>query len=443
MCAWDRRGTLRGLGALGLGTLAGCVAGGAPTPEAASPPEEGLDAPGFRLIGEFEPVSAMWLSHDAGHEALTAGLVAALQPHVALRFIVRDDDGEAAVRALLQARQLPHPGASFVHEPLASFFVRDVAVFTQGPAGALGVLDLRWSQYGMPAWCARRHAADAAVVAACAANTDYARDALDRAIAKRVGARVHRSGLAMEGGGIETNGRGLLVANEALVRSRNPGRDRPDLEAALLRLPGMRKVIWLPEGLAEDPHLRSTITGPYVAWGTGGHTDEFVRFADERTLLLAWPEDSDAAAHPVARMTRQRMQRNLEILTRATDADGRALRVLKVPMPRPVERRVFLSAAADVGWSREWTAEFFPPAEGRRQGQPVLQMATASYLNFVVANGILVLPDYLPHGTPAAQQERVRRVFEQAFPGRRVAWVDAISANWVGGGLHCATLTQP
>jgi agmatine deiminase len=114
-----------------------------------------------------------------------------------------------------------------------------------------------------------------------------------------------------------------------------------------------------------------------------------------------------------------------------------------VPLPKVIERRVFLSAAADVAWSKEWTADFFPVAEKRRQGDPVLQVASSSYLNFVVANSVLVLPDYLPHGTPKSWQERAQRVFESAFPGRRIKYVDAINANWVGGGAHCATLSEP
>jgi hypothetical protein len=104
----------------------------------------------------------------------------------------------------------------------------------------------------------------------------------------------------------------------------------------------IRKVIWLPQGLAEDPLLRGTIVGNYVGWGTGGHTDEFVRFADARTVLLAWPEEAEAATHPVARLNRQRMQRNADILSSATDAQGRRCRLLKVPMPKIIERRVFL-----------------------------------------------------------------------------------------------------
>jgi agmatine deiminase len=450
----SRRHWLRGAAGLGvaagmgLGGLSGCLPGapretaGAADP-GSPPPRDDAPAPAdWQLAAEFDATAAVWLSYDAGHEALTAGLVAALRPHVALRCLVADDAARLQMQALLRRHGLPEQAVSCTVDPLASFFLRDMAVLARRPQGP-AVIDFRWTQYGTAAWCAQRHGADSVTARSCAAQADLAREGLDRAIAAHLGAPVWRSSLAIEGGGFETNGRGLVIANEALYRSRNPGRSRAELDAALRRLPGVRRVLWLPEGLAEDPLLRASITPQHVAWGTGGHTDEFVRFADARTVLLAWPDDADVATHPVARLTRQRMQRNAEILAAASDTHGAPLRLLKVPTPRPIERRIFLSAHADNPWARDWSADHFAPREGRWQGQPLLQLATASYLNFVLANGVVVLPDYLPHGTPRAQQDRVQRVFEQAFPGRRVVFVDAITANWVGGGLHCATLNIP
>jgi agmatine deiminase len=390
------------------------------------------------LCADFDPVSALWLSHAPGHEALTEGLVAALHPHVRLACLVPDEASAASARAL-------RPDMEVAVEPQASFFLRDAAVFTREEDGSAGIVDFRASQYGAAAWCVRRHAAGAER-SACVAHAKGAateRDGLDRTIAQRLGVVLHRTPLAMEGGGVEVNGRGLLIANAALYRTRNPKLAQAEVERELLRLPGLRKVVWLPEGLAEDVHLRGTIAGPYVAWGSGGHTDQFVRFADERTVLLAWPSEADAKAHPVARLTRAAMQRNRALLEAATDPRGRRLRVIKVPMPRIVQRRVVLDDEAELERSEAWRPDYFAPAEGRSAGQVLWQVATASYLNFVVANGAVVLPDYLPHGTPPERQERVQRIFESAFPGRRIAFVDPISANWVGGGLHCATLNQP
>lgn len=423
---------------------------GSQTPVQAEAPVPKPDFSRFRIPGEFEPQRAQWLSYSEALEDTTAALAAALLPHTPLVFLVGDDEQALQVRRLLDSRGLAAiaQGRVRIHvDPLAMFYLRDSAVFATGPspsgAPSLAVVDFRWNLYGLPGWCGRRYPRNSRQMARCAADTETTRDALDRAIARLAGAAIAPSALYMEGGGIESNGRGLLVACEALVRIRNPKLSRAELERLHLALPGVKRVVWLPEGLAEDPHMRATITGNYVAWGTGGHTDEFVRFADERTVLLAWPDDAEAASHPVARLNRRRMQRNFEILSAATDLDGRPLRVLKVPMPRIVERRVRLSADADRALSDQWTADFFPPGEKRKEGETVIQVASASYLNFVAANGVIVLPDYLPHGTPADVQGRVQQLFEQAFPGRVIRFVDSMALNWLGGGLHCATLHEP
>ena len=419
-----RRSALAGLGALASG-----VARGGPISPLAPPPG---------LAADFDPVRAIWISAGAGHDTLTAGLVRALAGQVQLVVMVPDASLADPLRALA-------PAVSVVVEPGAEFFLRDVAVFSREPDGSPGIVDFGASQYGAATWCQRRHAAgaerDHCVAHAQKVSTE--RDGLDRAIARHLGVPVHRTPLAMEGGGVEVNGRGLMLANAALWRTRHPGWSIDRIGQELRRLPGISRVVWLPSGLAEDVLLRGTITGAHVAWGSGGHTDQFVRFADERTVLLAWPDDADVAAHPVARLTRQAMQRNHAVLTAATDQRGQRLRIVKVPMPRLVQRRVVLDVNADRELSEAWNTDYFAPREGRRHGQPLWQVATASYLNFVVANGVVVLPDYRPHGTSPQQQERVRRVFAGVFPGRRIEFVDAISANWVGGGLHCATLSQP
>jgi agmatine deiminase len=405
-----------------------------------------LDPSQYRIPGEFEPHRALWLSYDAGHEEVTAALAALLAPRTRLKLLVRDADAAEAARTLLASRRVPLERVEFHVEPSAMYFVRDAVVWATGVGaaqGRLGVVDFAWNEYGRPGWCRQVHPADEALRSECTGNAERTRNDLDRWFAAHAQGPVFESPLFMEGGGVESNGRGLLIACGALLRQRHPDTPLEALWQEHLKLPGVRKVIVLPEGLAEDPPLRSTLVDRYVAWGTGGHTDEFVRFADPRTVLLAWPDDADVAAHPVARLNRQRMQRNLAVLQRATDADGQPLRVVRVPMPRTVERRVFLSAAADPAWSREWSAAWFPPQERKREGDWVMQVASASYLNFVIANGLVIAPGYTAHGTPRAVEDRVRRTLEGAFPGREVRFVDALGLNWVGGGPHCATLHEP
>jgi agmatine deiminase len=61
----------------------------------------------------------------------------------------------------------------------------------------------------------------------------------------------------------------------------------------------------------------------------------------------------------------------------------------------------------------------------------------------VLANDLVLLPTYVAHGTPPGREEQVRRIYESVFPGRNVKFIDAMNANWVGGGAHCATLNEP
>ncbi len=446
----------RRLLAAGLGTgawLAGCAAGlsgNAAAQEAVFAPAQ-ADEAGFRLVGDFEPTRAIWLGYDQGHHDFTGALARALIPHVQLRVWVADDGQVDDARTLLRSHGIDVSKVQFDVDEQALYFVRDTAVFARRPAlpgttgpGRLGMVDFRWSHYGMVAWCNRRHTGDAAGFARCAAPALAARrEELDRHMARVANARVISTPLYLEGGGIENNGAGVVLVSLPLAQQRNPGVPADLLKAQFEQLPGVSKLIWMAEGLASDPHLRGTITGDYVAWGTGGHTDEFVRFADARTILLAWPDDADVAGHPVARLNRQRMQRNFNILAEATDAAGQPFRIVKVPVPRSVERRLFLSAASDDRFSAEWSADYFPPSERRREGQPVIQVASSSYLNFVVANGVVLVPGYEAHGTPSVVEQRVKRLFQQAFPGREVMFIDALGANWVGGGPHCATLNEP
>lgn len=416
----------------------------------------GRSVTGWRIPGGHEPGTRIWLSFGGGHEALTLTLIRTLQSAKVPvgMWVASAQDQATAAESLREAGIVPGT-LRWAQTTGVFFFLRDATVFAQGPKGEVGTVNFRWSHYGTAGWCARRHAGDAKAVASCTPKFDPLREGLDAAMGRELrrqtsqasgtarAGRTFDSDIALEGGALESNGEGTLIANEAFLRQRNPGRSRAQLENSLKRLPGVRHVVWVAEGLAEDPQMRASITAQHVGWGTGGHTDEFVRFADTRTVLLAWPDDEDAKQHPVAQLTRRRMEKNLALLQAARNAKGERLNVVTVPMPRPIQREVVLQEDADTNWSEQWRAADFPPSEGRKPGDVLLQMAVASYLNFVTAPGVVLLPDYLPHGTPAERQARVEKLFAAVFPGHRIVFIDAIGLNWYGGGLHCATLNEP
>lgn len=117
------------------------------------------------------------------------------------------------------------------------------------------------------------------------------------------GAQHVKSKLIIEGGSIESNGKGVLIQNEAVTLQRNPGWTKEEIEAEYKRVLGVTKVIWMKKGLADDGQMWHLHERKYVTMGTGGHTDEFVRFANANTILLAWIDEAERDQHPLNRIT--------------------------------------------------------------------------------------------------------------------------------------------
>lgn len=98
---------------------------------------------------------------------------------------------------------------------------------------------------------------------------------VDNLTAQQLKLPVISSNLISEGGAIESNGRGTLMITESVALNRNPGLTRTQIENEYKRVLGVRKVIWLKQGLAEDDRI------------TSGHINEIARFANSHTILLA------------------------------------------------------------------------------------------------------------------------------------------------------------
>jgi agmatine deiminase len=151
------------------------------------------------------------------------------------------------------------------------------------------------------------------------------------------------------------------------------------------RVLGVRKVIWLDRGVAGDD--------------THGHVDDLARFVAPDTVLTVIEEDpADENYEP--------LQENLRCLKRATDQDGRRLRVLTMPMPAPV---VY---------------------EGRR--------LPASYANFYIANGVVLVPTFDDPNDRVAMNTLAR-----LFPDRQIVPIYSGDLIWGLGALHCMTQQQP
>jgi agmatine deiminase len=195
--------------------------------------------------------------------------------------------------------------------------------------------------------------------------------------------------VVLEGGSIDVNGEGLLLTTEECllspIQARNPELSREDLEGVFAEYLGVRKVLWLNRGIAGDD--------------THGHIDDLARFVGPRTVV-AVVEDNPAEENYGP------LQENLERLRGMTDLSGRPLEVVPMPMPGPV---VF-----------------------RRQRLP------ASYANFYIANGRVLVPTF---NDP--RDREALGILADLFPGREVVGIHAVDLVWGLGTLHCLTQQQP
>jgi agmatine deiminase len=212
-------------------------------------------------------------------------------------------------------------------------------------------------------------------------------DIVPRELGRRLGFEVYEPGIVMEGGSIDVNGAGTLLTTEQclLNPNRNPGLTRAEIEDYLKTYLGVRKVLWLGEGIAGDD--------------TDGHVDDLARFVSpDRIVTVVESDQADENYRPLAD--------NLKRLEAMQDFDGRPFRIAKLPMPPALYH------------------------EGTR--------LPASYANFYFVNGAVVMPTF---GCPS--DDAAREVLRRLLPGREVIGVPAIDLVWGLGTVHCLTQQHP
>ena len=203
----------------------------------------------------------------------------------------------------------------------------------------------------------------------------------------RANQTTHR--LVLEGGSIDVNGAGTLITTEECllsdVQQRNPGISREQLERAFADHLGIAQTVWLHRGCAGDD--------------THGHVDDITRFVAANKIVTAVePNTADENHLPLAE--------NLARLHAARNLDGEPFEIIHLPMPYPV---LF---------------------EGQR--------LPASYANFYIANGIVLVPTFNdPHDRHALN------ILAGCFPDREIIGIHAVDLVWGLGTLHCMTQQEP
>jgi agmatine deiminase len=365
---------------------------------------------GYRMPAEWEPHEATWIAwpHErtdwpgkfAAIPWVYAEIVRLLSDSERVNILVNDARAEINAKKVLVQVDLNWQRVSFWRIRTDRVWTRDYGpIFIKG-VGSLFQAGGNPHSSGKSASSSLKKTPDPVSVVNWQFNgwakyPNWKHDnAVPTSIAKKLRMRswepkVGRRPIVLEGGSIDVNGQGLLLTTEecllSTVQQRNPGLGRADLEQLLANYLGVRKVLWLGQGIAGDD--------------THGHIDDLARFVAPGTVVAVVEDNPEDINY-------RSLQENLDRLRDMTDVQGQRLGIVPLPMPAPV---VF---------------------QGRR--------LPASYANFYIANKKILVPTF---NDP---KDRVALgTLADLFPNREVVGIHAVDLVWGLGTLHCLTQQQP
>jgi agmatine deiminase len=341
------------------------------------------------MPAEWEPHRATWISwphHEPDWPGklgpipwVYAEITRVIARHETVEILCASDAVKSSACDILDAHAVNRDRVRLHVVPTDRVWLRDSA-----PTGVLTPTgEVVWLNWAFNAWAKYDNwSQDAGVGHAMAAITS-----LERREPRRQGSNER---IVLEGGGIEVNGDGLLLVTEewllSEVQVRNPGLTRADYEQIFAEWLGIRHTIWLGEGCVGDD--------------THGHIDDVARFVSRDTIVLAVEQDprDDNHARSIDNL------RRLEHVSRAPGVGP--LRIVTLPYPRPVIMN----------------GERLP----------------ASYANFYIANGVVIVPTFND-----ANDRIALNTLAAALPSHQVVGIHAVDLVWGLGTLHCLTQQEP
>ena len=281
-----------------------------------------------RTPAEFEPQEAIWLIWPPTENYLkgysnshvTLEIIRALLPDTKVKVAIANSELESAAKSAIPKTALESGLVQLVRVPSVDLWVRDMGptfVLTKG--SSLAVVDFNFNTWGYS------DGSDA---------ENVTEEKFDERVAALLGLPIISTDMITEPGDHELNGKGTLMLVESVELQRNPTMSKRDIEAEFKRLLGVTNIVWLKQGLKEDEHA---FLGPisledgtqaYTALTTNGHIDEFARFADATTILLAEVAKEDLD-DPLAQENKRRLDAAFETLRNARDQDGNPFRILR------------------------------------------------------------------------------------------------------------------
>ena len=331
------------------------------------------------MPAEWERHDAIWLSWPYDRDSFPKigeversyiEILKAIHESELINLLIRDEPMRAKVVGLLKENEIPFSRVRLHLMDYADVWFRDFGptFVVNREKGRLGMVNWVFNAWGEK-------------------YRELIRDSgIPSLINQDLKLPVFKPGIVLEGGSIDVNGKGTLLTTEQclLNRNRNPCLGMEEIERYLKGYLGVRKVIWLKNGIAGDD--------------TDGHIDDIARFTGSSTVVCAYEEDEEDENHQV-------LKDNYEALLSASDQDGRDLTVIKLPMPGFV-------------------------GDGKR--------LPASYTNFYIGNRAVLVPIFSHEN-----DEKALRILQKVFPEREVIGINCRAMVQGLGAIHCISQQQP
>jgi agmatine deiminase len=340
----------------------------------------------YRMPAEWEPHAATWLAWPYNEEDWPGKfepipwVYAEIIRHIAkterVRLLVRNSREERTVRDYLKRAHANFKQIDIYSIATDRVWVRDSGpIFVKDTLGRKIMLDWKfnaWAKY-------KNHLRDDKIPTRIGQQLKY----------KRVQPMHKGRRVVLEGGAIDVNGKGTLLTTEecllSKVQCRNLGFTRADYEEIFANYLGIKKVIWLGNGIKGDD--------------THGHVDDLARFVNPTTVVTVVEKDKRNANY-------KSLLDNVKRLKSARDQNGKPLTVIELPMPKTL---VF---------------------EGTE--------LPASYANFLICNDLVLVPTFNDPNDRLALS-----ILAECFPKREIVGIHAVDLVWGFGTLHCMSQQEP
>ncbi len=388
----------------------------------------------YSLPAEWDSHEAVWvgLFQRPGRDTVTAQIIKAIHQNVQVRINYNKDTLRKKYNSFFYSFGIDTSRLQWIKDSVLFVWMRDPGpLFLVNRKGQQKILDFRWNNYGniyLPGTQLKLEKEDTLI------------DKIDERMGKRLGLPVASNNFVAEGGGIESNGKGVLMTIEETALQRNPGKTLKEIETTYLKETGSKKIIWLKRMTLHDKNVTGLSVANWKAGGANGHIDEVARFVNANTIVLAKIDDEERMRNPLSKIDYDILEENYFVLQKATDANGKPFKIIRFPYP-DLDVHALTYVLTD-----EMRKNFETEITSLKNGDTLKVIPAVSYMNFMTTNGVVLTAKYWKEGMPLREKEKddeVLRMMRELYPDRKIIQINPYQINRGGGGIHCATQQQP